>query len=115
MKPSCKNCSKYKGDCGHHFKDNDGHINYNVPSESMYDRWGGGNPKCWSPNEDYIQKRKEARLKYLVENYTSSELLEAATYINQTKMEYIRRNEESEFNKIEDAKEESLPYGVTFE
>lgn len=35
----CKDCAKYKGNCGNHFKDTNGHINYEIPAESMYDKW----------------------------------------------------------------------------
>ena len=31
---------KYKGDCGHHFKDDLGHINYDIPSECACDVYG---------------------------------------------------------------------------
>lgn len=36
----CKNCTKYKNDCGHHFKDSNGHINYDCPAEFVCDRYG---------------------------------------------------------------------------
>lgn len=37
----CKNCAKYKGDCGHHFKDFNNHIHYDIPSEAAGDKYGG--------------------------------------------------------------------------
>ena len=40
MNPECKNCTNYKEDCGHHFKDENGHINYEIPSEIACDRYG---------------------------------------------------------------------------
>ena len=39
----CKDCSLYKGDCGHHFKDEFGHINYEICAESACDRFGDCN------------------------------------------------------------------------
>ena len=40
MNEQCKVCKKYKGDCGHHFKDDLGHINYDIPSEYACDPYG---------------------------------------------------------------------------
>ena len=37
MNEQCKICNKYKGDCGHHFKDDLGHIDYDIPSEYVCD------------------------------------------------------------------------------
>ena len=45
----CKNCMKFKGDCGHHFRDEQGHIVYDCPSESCCDRYG----KC-----DYYEEKR---------------------------------------------------------
>lgn len=39
MNEQCKICKKYKGDCGHHFKDDLGHINYDIPSEYICDKY----------------------------------------------------------------------------
>lgn len=36
----CRNCTKHKGDCGHHFIDGDEHIHYDIPVESACDRYG---------------------------------------------------------------------------
>lgn len=52
----CKDCAKYKGDCGHHFKDANGHINWDCPSESMYDGIIGDIPACFDPSSEF-QKR----------------------------------------------------------
>lgn len=46
------------------------------------------------------------RFKFLVENFTSGEMLEAATYLNTKKMDYIRHGKEDEFNLIESSKYE---------
>lgn len=39
----CNNCTKFKGDCGYHFRDSQGHIIYDCPSESCCDRYGNCN------------------------------------------------------------------------
>lgn len=36
----CKNCKSYKDDCGYHFIDSDGHIDYEIPKESSCDKYG---------------------------------------------------------------------------
>lgn len=54
MNNQCKSCKKYKGDCGNHFKDWLGHIDYNIPSESACNRCGD----CMS--------FEEARTKYQI-------------------------------------------------
>lgn len=48
--------------------------------------------------------KQSDRTKFLVENFTSGEMLEAATYLNQTKMDYVKSGKEDEFNNIERAK-----------
>ena len=40
MTNQCKTCKKYNGDCGYHFKDYLGHIDYNIPSEGACDAYG---------------------------------------------------------------------------
>lgn len=40
MNEQCKVCKKYKGDCGHHFKDDLWHIDYDIPSEYACDVYG---------------------------------------------------------------------------
>ena len=40
MNEQCKVCKKYKGDCGHHFKDDLEHINYDITSEYACDSYG---------------------------------------------------------------------------
>ena len=40
MNEQCKVCKKYKWDCGHHFTDDLGHINYDIPSEYICDKYG---------------------------------------------------------------------------
>lgn len=38
--PRCKDCISYDGDCGRHYKDQFGHINYEIPAEHACDRYG---------------------------------------------------------------------------
>ena len=40
MNEQCKVCKKYNGDCGYHFKDDLGHIDYDIPSEYACDQYG---------------------------------------------------------------------------
>ena len=50
----CKYCKKYKGDCGNHFIDSNGHINFEIPKETILDKYN--NPTCF---EDTRTKYKE--------------------------------------------------------
>lgn len=50
----CINCKKYIGDCGHHFKDIYGHIDFEIPSTSYLDQYG------------YASCYEEKRSKYMV-------------------------------------------------
>ena len=50
----CKYCKKFIGDCGNHFKDSYGHINFDIPSESVLDKFN--NPTCF---EETRTKYKE--------------------------------------------------------
>lgn len=52
----CNNCAKFKGNCGNHFKDSNGHIVWDCPSESMYDGVIGDIPSCFDPSTEF-QKR----------------------------------------------------------
>ena len=36
----CKNCRKYEGDCGRHYKGEHNHINFDIPAESACDKHG---------------------------------------------------------------------------
>lgn len=40
MEEGCRNCKRYKGDCGHHFVDSEGHTNFYIPEESACDGFG---------------------------------------------------------------------------
>lgn len=40
MTTVCKNCKLYKGDCGHHFVDGNGHIDYYIPDEKARNLYG---------------------------------------------------------------------------
>ena len=76
-KYSCKNCANYKGDCGHHFYDSNGHINFEIPSESMFDGvmacYGA---KCWQPNDELIERAHKKRIQEIM-NYGIDDVKEA--------------------------------------
>lgn len=40
MTTVCKNCKLYKGDCGHHFVDGNGHIDYDIPDNKEMTLYG---------------------------------------------------------------------------
>ena len=63
----CKDCAKYEGDCGLHFKDTRGHILWDVPSESMYDGVIGDTPYCFEPSKEYQEKNDMKLIKTLAE------------------------------------------------
>lgn len=46
---SCENCTKYNGDCGYHFIDKNGHIDWDCPGEIYCDRTG--HCSYFKPNE----------------------------------------------------------------
>ena len=74
----CKNCKNYIGDCKHHFKDSNGHIDYEIPRESVCDQYG----VCVS----YEEKRNKYQIAlenikeygYLIEQYVSINVLNEA-------------------------------------
>ena len=47
----CVCCKLYKGDCGKHHIDADGHIHYDIPSEAMYN---GAFLTCFKPSDKYL-------------------------------------------------------------
>lgn len=50
----CRDCKNYSGNCGHHFRDwKTDHINYEIPSEGMFDGVIGDTPRCFEPSEEY--------------------------------------------------------------
>lgn len=58
MEIECRNCKLYEGDCGHHFKDGNGHINYDCPSEGCCDRYG--QCACYEEKRNEYQIQLEA-------------------------------------------------------
>lgn len=53
----CIDCRFYHGNCGNHYHDwSTDHINYEIPSESMFDGVIGDTPKCFEPSEEYQAK-----------------------------------------------------------
>lgn len=51
-------CARFKGDCGKHYKDSDGHIIWDCPSQSCYDGVIGDMPICFTPSDEYKKKRR---------------------------------------------------------
>lgn len=84
-KGACTTCKHYKYDCGHHFIDYDGHINYNIPRESMYDGVLGDIPSCWEPSEQYKNQITNERINFLVKKYSVDELKQALAIKNTEK------------------------------
>lgn len=66
----CADCKHYKGNCGHHFVDWNGHINYEIPDEDM-ERF------CFEPSAEFLEKQKEEHIKRLISEYTAEEIEEA--------------------------------------
>lgn len=81
----CTTCNYYKDNCGRHFIDNDGHINYNIPRESMYDGILGDIPACWEPSEQYKKQLTNERIRLLSTNYLVDELKQALEIKNTEK------------------------------
>ena len=59
-KYACINCAHYEGNCGHHFRNSLGHIDYDCPHECEYDgRFVCDGPACFEPNEEQIRLERE--------------------------------------------------------
>ena len=76
----CKDCAKYEGNCGNHFKDNNGHILWDCPNESMYDGMIGDTPRCFEPSKKYMDNLNSAKAKELTKLYSKDVLELALTY-----------------------------------
>lgn len=76
----CKDCEKYKGNCGNHFKDINGHIMWDTPAESMYDGAIGDAPKCFIPSKAYQEKCNDKVIKELARDYSADILKRALEY-----------------------------------
>lgn len=84
-KYTCKNCAKYKGNCGHHLRDINGHINYDCPSESMWDGClPDFGPNCWEPNAHIINTDRELRIVTIM-SYSIEEIKEALNRLKNNK------------------------------
>ena len=75
----CKNCAKYEGNCGNHFIDWNGHINYDISNEAF-------DGSCFIPSEEYKEELKENIAKEIVDNY-SIESIKRALAILETETE----------------------------
>ncbi len=62
IEEKCVNCKYYVGDCGRHHKDFEGHINYEIPAEYMYDH---GLLTCFKPSEKCLMRKHEEQAKEL--------------------------------------------------
>lgn len=50
----CRDCRYYQGNCGNHYHDwKTDHINYEIPSEGMFDGVIGNTPRCFAPSVEY--------------------------------------------------------------
>lgn len=79
----CRDCKKYKGNCGNHHIDTDNHIHYDIPSEAYMMNVLGEHGSCFEPSDDYNQTKKQ-KLAMGLSEY-SIETLEMALEIAQKK------------------------------
>ena len=77
----CRDCKKYKGNCGNHFIDHLNHIHYDIPAEAYMEDVIGEHGSCFEPSDDYIQTQKQ-KLAMGLSNY-SIDTLEMALEIAQ--------------------------------
>lgn len=75
MEYECRNCKNYKGDCGNHFVDQNGHINYEIPRESCY--VNRVSPFCFEPSNEYKKELFKKDVEKILGEYTP-EQIEAA-------------------------------------
>lgn len=87
----CRDCSKYTGNCGNHFRDSEDHINYNISAESYMDGVIGPYASCFEPSDSYIESLKTEKIKKIIEQYTVKDLEQA--------LEVIRLNPKEPTNK----------------
>lgn len=75
MIQQCKTCKKYNGDCGYHFKDDLGHIDYDIPSECACDVYGN----CMSyeeiRNEYQIVLEQLEKYERMIDEYIDTKVL----------------------------------------
>lgn len=91
----CRDCKKFKGDCGNHHVDIAGHIIYSIPSEAYMEDVIGTHGSCFIPSEEYIRSLKNKRIDYIIENYSAQDLEDALAVIRhrkQTPMEPVNQS-----------------------
>lgn len=66
----CRDCALYRGNCGHHFIDIIGHINYTIPTESKMDDATGPYGSCFIPSEQYSLETKKEIIEEITKNYS---------------------------------------------
>ena len=66
---TCKDCTKYPGNCGNHFKDRYDHINYEIAAETYVAESIDGTPSCFIPNPAYIRLKRNVQIQRLIDLY----------------------------------------------
>lgn len=84
----CRNCTKHKGDCGHHFIDGDEHMHYDIPVESACDRYGD----C----SFYTERRNKFQIQIDLLNEKDIELADLNVGVLREALECALRNERKE-------------------
>lgn len=86
---NCENCTKYKGDCGHHAIDSDKHIRYDAPGKSSRNRYG----EC----SFYVESRSKFQIQIdLLEDIGNIELADLNVSVLRQALECALRNERKE-------------------
>lgn len=81
-KKTCRDCAKWKGNCGNHFIDSAGHIDYDIAREGFYDSvFAGDHAECFVPSEEYKEKCKREMIEGIVKRYSKEQLEEALIHI----------------------------------
>ena len=72
---NCKDCSKYIGNCGKHFRDSRGHICYEIPSETYMDNsLDNCHGSCFEPSEHYLKELKAITAIKIADEYSLEEV-----------------------------------------
>lgn len=74
----CKDCKRYKGNCGLHFVDWNNHINYEIPCEGA---------DCFEPSQEFLKKQFEKRVREILEQYPAEAIEEAMAILKETEVE----------------------------
>lgn len=85
---NCENCTKYKGDCGHHAIDSDKHICYDAPGKSSRNRYG----EC----SFYVESRSKFQIQIDLLDEVDTELADLNIDVLRQALECALRNERKE-------------------